>query len=269
MAAVAVVGNLSRDRLGGSAPRVGGAPYHGGRGLRAVGKRGVIVTKVAESDRGLLTPLAALGLPLAWRAAASTAAFAIEYMGERRRMVVEELGEPWTPDEVRGWVAEALEGVAWVHVAPLARSDFPPETLAELARARRLSLDGQGLVRRARTGPLELDAEYDADLLRHVSILKLAEEEARLLVGELDERSLRRLGVPEVVVTLGRLGSIVCTEGLAEHVPARPVATGDPTGAGDAFAAVYLAGRAAGSPPIAAARRATSAVADLLAGRAR
>jgi 2-dehydro-3-deoxygluconokinase len=73
--------------------------------------------------------------------------------------------------------------------------------------------------------------------------------------------------VPEVVVTLGSRGSIVFADGLAEHVPARPVA-GDPTGAGDSFAAVYLAARAGGAPPVAAARRATSVVADLLAGRA-
>src|ERR671937_275401 len=82
---------------------------------------------------------------------------------------------------------------SWVHVGALAHSDFPAETLAELARERLVSLDGQGLVRPARTGPLELDAGYDPEVLRHVSVLNLAEEEARVLLGEPDEESLRSL----------------------------------------------------------------------------
>ena len=174
-------------------------------------------------------------------------------------MVVEAVGEPWTPEEARGWVARALVGVEWVHIAPLARSDFPPETLAELSRGRRLSLDGQGLVRGSGPGPLRLDAEYDPALLRHVSILKLAEEEAHVLVEGLDE----------VIVTLGSRGAVVLADGLAELVPARRVqGDPDPTGSGDAFAAAYLAARAGGDSPPSAARRASALVAALLAGRA-
>jgi len=176
--------------------------------------------------------------------------------------VVEAIADPWTPDELE------LPLARWVHVAPLARSDFPPETLAALARGRRISLDGQGLVRPARTGLLEPDADYDAELLRSVSILKLAEDEAELLVDGLDERALRRLGVPEIVVTLGSRGCVVFADGIAELVRARRVESLDPTGAGDAFAAVYLAARSRGAAPTAAARRAAALVADLLAGRA-
>lgn len=271
MKGIAVVGNLSSDRLDGSGPRVGGAPYYAGRALRALGRRGVIVTKCAEADRRhLLTPLVRLGLPVLWRASASSAAFAIRYDGEDRSMVVEALGDPWTAEEARGWVRQALAGIDWVHVAPLSRTDFSPETLAELARGRRLLLDGQGLVRPGRDGPLELDAAYDPELLRPVSILKLAEEEALLVAGDLDRVSLRSLDVPEVVVTLGSRGSLVVAEGLAGHIPARRVSTGvDPTGAGDAFASAYLAARAAGERPVAAARRASALVADLLEGRVR
>src|SRR5207302_10574848 len=134
-----------------------------------------------------------------------------------------------------------------------------------LARGRRLSLDGQGLVRPPRTGLLELDDDFDPEVLRHVSILKLAEEEANVLVGEPTERALRSLGVAEVIVTLGARGSIVFAEGLAEHVPTRPAAPGrDPTGAGDAFAAAYLVARAGSLTPPASARWASGVVAGLL-----
>jgi sugar/nucleoside kinase (ribokinase family) len=195
-----------------------------------------------------------------WRGGSSTATFSFRYEGDRRVMEVKALGDPWTTADLHG-----LERAEWVHVGALARSDFPAETLAALARERRLSFDGQGLVRPARTGPLELDTDYDPEVLRHVSILKLAEEEAHVLVGDPDEDALRSLGVPEVVLTLGSQGSLVLADGKLERVPARAVSGEvDPTGAGDAFAVVYLASRSTGHAPAAAARRATTLVAGLL-----
>src|SRR5919198_935512 len=192
MASLAVVGNLSRDHVDGGPPRIGGAPFHAARALRALGSRAVVVAKCAQSDRlELLPPLIRLGVPVLWRAGSSTAGFSFRYEGDRRVMSVDALGEPWTPAEVRG-----LGRAPWVHVGALAHSDFPAETLEQLARDRRLLLDGQGLVRPPRTGPLELDPAYDPAVLQHVSVLKLAEEEARVLVGEPDEESLRSLGWP-------------------------------------------------------------------------
>ena len=261
---VGVVGNLSRDRLAGGPARVGGGPFHCARGLRALGWPATIVTKAAAAEAELVQQLEVIGLPVRWQASGTTAAFGIEYKGETRRMVVEALGDPWTPDEARGWVAEALGEARWVHVAPLARNDFPAETLAELARGRQLSLDGQGLVRPARLGPLALDADYDPEILRHVSILKLAEEEA-VVIGATDGPAIGALGVREVVVTLGPRGALVYAGGAAQHVPTTPREGIDPTGAGDAFAAVYVAARAEGLSPTTAASRACAVVGGLLA----
>ena len=219
----------------------------------------MLVTKCTEADRReLLTPLVSLGLPVLWHAASSTSAFAIAYDGDRRRMIVEALGEPWSPEEARGWVARALAGVEWVHVAPLARSDFPSETLAELARGRRLSLDAQGLVRVPETGELQVNADYDPELLRHVWVLKVGDEEADVLGDP------TALGVREVLLTHGSRGSTVYVGGRAEPVPAYAF-EGDPTGAGDAFSIAYIASRSAGLAPAAAARRATAVVASVLA----
>src|SRR5438309_7852214 len=122
----------------------------------------------------------------------ATASFSFRYENEHRLMEVDHVGDAWTPEDVA-----ALPPGAWVHVAPLLRSDFPAETLRALARGRRLSLDGQGLVRVGETGPLQLDTNFDPALLEHVQILKLAEEEAEV-VGAVD-----RLGVPEILVTYG------------------------------------------------------------------
>jgi sugar/nucleoside kinase (ribokinase family) len=209
--------------------------------------------------------LVALGIPVLWLGGTSTAAFSIRYEGDHREMTVDGIGDTWAPEDVRG-----LDDVRWVHVGALAQTDFPPETLAELAVERRLLFDGQGLVRPPRTGPLELHADYDPDVLRHVSVLKLAEEEARVLVGEPDEAGLRALGVAEVVVTFGSRGSLVFAEGRLERVAAQPVSGPvDPTGAGDAFAVAYMAARAGGHAPVPSAKRAGALVTGLLAGRLR
>ena len=266
MRPVALVGSLSLDRVDGGRPRIGGAPYHGGRALRLLGGRARIVAKCGRADRRELLPrLVALGLPVTVWSGQATHAFSFHYDGDRRQMAVDAVGDPWRPDELVG----ALAGVAAVHVAPLLRSDFPPEALAQAARRRRLSLDGQGLTRPRREGPLELDRDFDRALLEHVSILKLAEEEAYALVGDISAAALGGLDVPEVVVTFGTHGSLVCASGRIERVQAREIAPTDPTGAGDAFAVTYLASRADGHAPAAAARRATAVVASLLERRSR
>jgi sugar/nucleoside kinase (ribokinase family) len=268
---LAIVGNLSRDLVEGLAPRVGGAPFYAARALRVLGRLGVVAAKCASADRpDLVPPLVALGLPVRSQGGESTATFAYDYHGEVRHMRVLALGDPWTEEDARGWVAEFLGRAEWVHVGALARSDFPAGTLAELARGRRLSLDGQGLVRPAKTGPLELDPDFDRDVLRHVAILKLAEEEAEVLAPGLDEQGLRSLGVPEIVVTLGSRGSVVLAGGRLERIPA-PAIPGaiDPTGAGDAFSVAYLAARSRSHSPFSAARRAAALVAGLLGARLR
>jgi sugar/nucleoside kinase (ribokinase family) len=268
MRPVAVIGNLAIDIVEGAPERVGGGTFHGGRALRLLHTPARIVTKCATADRArLLPPVAALGLPVSSRGGDSTVTFRMQYEGDVRTMEVLTLGDPWTPEEARGWVGEALSRVEWVHVAPLLRSDFPAETLRELARGRRLSYDAQGLVRPPRTGPLVLDDDFDPEVLRHVSVLKLADDEAHALFGgEPSVADLEQLGVPEVIVTQGSRGVLVFAGGRAEHVPAQAL-TGevDPTGAGDAFSAAYISARNGGNAPIPSARRASALVAGLIA----
>jgi sugar/nucleoside kinase (ribokinase family) len=263
---IAVVGSLSLDRVEGGPPRIGGGPYHCGRALRILGGPARILTKCGRADRAMLvTRLAALGVCATVRDAETTHAFSMTYDGDARAMQVDAIGDPWSLADV----GDALARAGAVHVAPLAESDFPSQTLAEIARGRRLSFDGQGLVRPPRTGALELDASYDPAVLEHVSILKLAEEEALALVPDLSAASLASFGVPEVVVTFGLRGSLVFVDGRVRRIDVRPLHDVDPTGAGDAFSIAYLAARAQGHATHAAARRASALVYGLLAGRLR
>jgi sugar/nucleoside kinase (ribokinase family) len=121
-------------------------------------------------------------------------------------------------------------------------------------------------VRARQTGPLVLEGAFDREMLRHAAVLKLADEEARAIVGDADLETLRELGVPEILVTFGSAGSLVITRDAATRIRAREIG-GDPTGSGDAYAVSYVAARAAGHAPVSAARRATAAVAAMLTGR--
>jgi sugar/nucleoside kinase (ribokinase family) len=234
---LAVIGHLSRDVVAGGAPRIGGGPWHAARALVALGADAEVVARCGAADEAAFrTELAALGLPFDLHAGATTTAFSFSYdESGARAMTVEAIGEPFAPPEI---------DAEWVHVAPVLRGDVA------VPRARRVLLDGQGLVRRPALGPLRLDAEYDRELLRGVSILKLAEEEAAV-VGPVD--------VPELVVTHGVRGATV----NGTHIAADPV-DADPTGAGDMFAAGYLAARAAGAEPVEAGRSASALVAEIL-----
>lgn len=246
MPAVAVLGNLAVDVVEGGPPRPGGAPFHASR---AVGGQARIVARCLEPDARLVD-----GLPIEWLPGKATAHFAMSYDGDVRTMTMAAIGDAWPAGD-----AVAAAGDAdWVQVGALCRSDFPPETLAALADGRRVLYDGQGLVRAPRLGPLTVDDRFDAALLRHLTVLKLADEEAEVLGARLEE-----IDVPELLLTHGRLGCVVVAGGRRHEVRARPVDT-DPTGAGDMFSGAYLVARARGAEPAEAARHAADVVSEVL-----
>jgi sugar/nucleoside kinase (ribokinase family) len=266
--AVAVVGNLAQDRVDGGPPRPGGCPSFAADALRRLGHPGQIVTRFADADEALFRPfLNGLGMPVTLLPAGTTSGFALDYTGEERSMTVTSLGQVWNPAD-----ADAIRAdVAWVHVAPLLRSDFPAAALQALALGRRLSLDGQGLVRVPSVGPLAEDADFDANVLRHVTTLKLAEEEARIVAGgPFDGVVVEQLGVPEVLLTLGSHGAVVYAGGEETFVPAAwPVLGVQTTGAGDVFMVAYAVARDDGLDPVDAAARASRLVAEMLEERKR
>ncbi len=92
--------------------------------------------------------------------------------------------------------------------------------------------------------PREARASVE-EVLPHVGVLMLGDEEAMALWGTDDEEFLRDLagmGPQEVVLKKGREGSVAVLGGELLEQPAFPVVEVDPVGAGDAFDAGYLAG---------------------------
>lgn len=267
MSAIALIGNLSVDRIAGGDPRPGGLVFHAARAAARVGTDAVVVTRCAPADRDVgLAPLEALGLPVTCADASETTAFSFHYDGDTRIMTVDAIGDSWTAADIEGWAADPLAGCDWVLVGGLLRSHFDASATDALARGgRRLLLDAQGITRVAEIGPLREDADVDRSLFRELTVLKLNEEEGQLLAGGLELEHLQTLGVPEVVLTLASRGARVVAGGGMAAVDPRP-ATGpvDPTGAGDAFSLVYVDGRVNGLDPAAAAVRAARVVTELI-----
>jgi len=238
--------------------------FYSGRALARIGADAHVAVSCARDDWAVLVPyLDRFRLPVTWYESPTTTAYSFHYEGDRRIMWQDAVGEPWSTEQA----LEAAGNAKFVHVGALVRSDFPADVLAELARGgRRLLVDAQGLVRRPDLGPLRTDGDV-GDALRHVSILKLNDEEAETLVGSSEPEALHALGMPEVILTLGSKGSCVITPGAIVDVPAREVVGQvDPTGAGDTYSAAYLAARAAGAEPVEAASSATTTVAAFLSG---
>ncbi|GAB3278863.1 sugar kinase [Parasphingorhabdus pacifica] len=118
---------------------------------------------------------------------------------------------------------------------------------------------------RAASVPISLDLNYRnalwssveaAEALRPLTaastVLFATEDEARLLVDgagpEELARALADLGPREVVVKRGEKGAVALADDELLSAPPRPTTVVDPVGAGDAFAAAYLAARLDGQP---------------------
>jgi len=263
MTRIAALGHITRDVVAGSEPRPGGGVFWSTRALARLGAdASVHASCSAEHRPQLVPPLKAFGLPVTWHPSSQTTEYSFHYDGDRRIMWQDAVGDPWTSEQAVAAAGDA----AWINVCALTRTDFPEETLAALAAdGRQLLVDLQGLVRMATIGPLQTD-ERIGDVLRHVEVLKLNDEEAVTLVGSAEPERLLQLGVPEVVLTLGSQGAWVVTPKLVEHVPAVPVdGPVDPTGAGDTYSVTYIVQRVAGAEPVEAARVAAATVSEFLA----
>ena len=109
------------------------------------------------------------------------------------------------------------------------------------------------------------DGQVPPESFASVRALKLNDAEATALVGGTEPADLRRLCVPEVVLTLGSHGALVVTAATADRVAATPIeGTVDPTGAGDMFWVSYLVARSEGADPVEAARAASETTSRLL-----
>ncbi|MBJ7462668.1 PfkB family carbohydrate kinase [Mycobacterium sp. ITM-2016-00316] len=259
---VTVLGNLAIDVINGAPPSPGGCASFAGVALESAPGTAHIVAMGEEKHHELFDPvLERFGSLVRLLPSDRTSGFSLDYDDtDHRHMGVQAIGPVWTPRDVD----TDDPRTTWIHLAPLLRTDFPAETLAHLAaRGHRIAYDGQGLVRADHVGPLKLDRHFSPELLRHLDVLKLAEDEAVIVAdGAFDLATAEALGVPEILVTYGSEGCDIYKDGRVVRVPAAwRVMDVQTTGAGDMFTACYVAHRAAGADP----RRAVEVASELVA----
>ncbi len=256
---VGIVGQTARDLMSGpegGAPveRLGGAPVYSARALRFAGHEPIVVAKGPHLDGAVNLPSRTMFVSR------------LELLAAGLRQTIEATGDPFTAQEAVETIAPALADCRWVLLGGQTAGDFPPETIAALVDAGlRVIVDAQGLARGPHPGPVRL-RPFPLEALDGATAVKLNEDEARALGVGRDERALRRLGLPEVIVTLGERGALVIADGTSAFVEPTAPPFANPTGAGDSWAALYAAARGAGANPGAAAEQATHGVEALYGG---
>ncbi|MCY4106489.1 MAG: PfkB family carbohydrate kinase [Chloroflexi bacterium] len=107
-----------------------------------------------------------------------------------------------------------------------------------------------------------------ARILKQVELVSLNRAEGRHLCGVAEPTAiLERLlatGVGAVALRLGAEGALVASSREGWLIPAYPTQLQDPTGAGNAFSGAWLAGRAGGAEPLAAACGAAAAASFMI-----
>jgi len=149
-----------------------------------------------------------------------------------------------------------LDGAAFLHLTGITGA-LSPESAEFLPWAARTAKEAGVRVsydvnyRSRLWGPDAARAASEA-MLPHVDVLLVGDEEARALWGWDDDTCLHRLadaGPTEVVLKLGARGCTALVDGERLTAPGFPARQVDPIGAGDAFAAGYLAASVEGLDP--------------------
>jgi len=246
---VAVIGHTTLDTVStpdsGPVERLGGTPLYAQRALRSAGVEPLLVTKGPRLTDALVLPSRGL-----------VRSILRHYPGGLVQRL-DEVGPPFTADEMRTLADGPLRGYEWVLLGGQAGGDFPPAAIAVLVDAgHSVLLDGQGLSRGPRPGPVRTHT-FPPATVAGVTALKLNRNEADAFAGPQD---LDGLGIPELLVTDGRRGVSVRHAGATSTIRPAPVEFADPVGAGDSFAALYALGRSRGLEPAAAAESAVRQV---------
>lgn len=238
----------------------GGTVLFAGRAAVALGLRTAVVTSAPDPER---VRTALPGAEVDVQPAGQWTRFRNVYGDGQRTQTSPSQGPRIDPARIApAWLANAKI----VHYAPVAQEIAP---LPSAWRPGRVSgLTAQGLARR-----FEPDGRitYQEPALTETQLQALdaivVSEEDIQGDGSLAERWARSVAV--VAVTRGEAGATLWASGQRRGVPAYPVATDDPTGAGDLFATMLFVSLGAGLPAMEAADRAARFAADVLQARGR
>ncbi len=224
-----VVGHVVRDLMPGGW-RLGGTATYAAVQAQRLGLRVGVVTR-AGGDVSLDEALP--GISIAGGPSTETTSFENIYEGSRRRQRVPARAEPLRPDDV----PPAWRAAPMVLLGPVC-GEVPPG-LGEIFSGPLVGVSAQGWLRRVdRERRVRRQAWSGSPFWSGCRVLFVSDED----LGQRREQLGVWAGqVPIVVLTRNRRGALVHEKGRWRCIDAFPGDEIDPTGAGDVFAAAFLA----------------------------
>ncbi len=223
---------------------LGGAPTYAGLAFAALRQNVGVVSKVGRDFPEKFPPIySKLGLDTEGILVAgeNTTTFENTYdEAENRTQVCKHVAPKISPDDIPAAYHDARS----FYISPIA-NEVTPELLKAVKRKSNLvMLDPQGILREiGKDGRVEIKPRDLGEFLKHVDIVKIGKEEARVLKGDVEAalKSVRAAGPKIAILTKGGEPTVVLSdEGLVKIEPLK-VDVKDLTGAGDVFGAAFLA----------------------------
>lgn len=244
-----------------------------------------LIASLAQQDKSIADEMRQQGICVDVIPSAETSFFENIYGAESsdRRQNVLSTGDPFSIAKLQPYLEpyRNAEQRPFIILGSLLATDFPLEVVKYCKEIGQVVMDAQGYFRKVifntteegqKVGKVhECDWADKYEYLKNIDVLKLNENEAKLITDKDDlheaARELHALGIAEVLLTLGRLGSIVAANGEVIDIPVVPeTQTIDATGCGDTYVMAYIYRRSQGDSPREAAGFASSAATFKLEG---
>lgn len=251
---ICCIGHITLDKVitpGSEVFMAGGTSFYFSNAIRKMDIQYKLVTSLAETEIRFADKMMNDGIDVSVFDSAHTVYFENIYSVnlDHRTQRVLQTADPFTIKQLQNIDAKIF------HLGPLLADDIPLSVIKYLAGKGKVSLDVQGYLREVKDEQVHaIDWKDKLQALPFIDILKVNEAEMEVLTGTTDVEKaafqLSNLGVKEVVMTFGSMGSVIYTDKIFYQIPAYPPsATTDATGCGDTYMAGYLFQRAKGASP--------------------
>lgn len=241
------IGHITRDKIITPQRTVymaGGTSFYMSYGISQLPERVKyqLVTKVGEGQKPEVEKISQRGIDTICYPSKHTVYFENKYgaNSDNRTQRVLAKADAFTIEEMKPLEARIF------HLGSLLNDDFSPEVVEFLSGKGLVSIDVQGYLREVRGEEVHAISWKDKEkILRYTDMLKLNEYEMKVITDSDNPRTvaekLNKMGVREVIITLGSYGAIIFADRKFYEIPAyKPHEIVDATGCGDTFSTGYL-----------------------------
>jgi 1D-myo-inositol 3-kinase len=233
-----LVGHLAQDLQPDGTTRLGGTITYAALLAVRLGLHVGIVTSAPAPDVAHLATLVPAATIHAIPAPTPTIFENRYHAGQRQQFLRARAATITAADIPPPWMAAPI-----VLLGPIA-DEIAPDVAAAFSGSLRAATPQGWLRAWDATGFVTPSPWHSADaILPHLTALILSVEDLARAAGDADGAATMQAWadrVPYVVLTDGPRGAMFWQTGVAQHIPAFPVAEVDPTGAGDCFATAFL-----------------------------